>query len=95
MKTPTKVCGNVLGRAWTFVREKGEKTMAEAEENYELPHDVSMARFIVTEVQRVLSLHAELAHYYRSRSRDKATITLLWQKIDEGEAGLRVMGVAL
>lgn len=69
--------------------------MANAEENNELPYEVSMARFIVVEVQRVLSLHAELAHYYRSKSRDKATITLLWEKIDGGEAGLRALGVNL
>lgn len=69
--------------------------MASLEESANLPHDVSMARFIVVEVQRVYALHAELAHYYRVRSKDRATITLLWEKIEEGEAGLRALGVAL
>lgn len=69
--------------------------MANAEESNELPYDVSMARFITVEVQRVMSLHAELAHYYRSKSRDKSTIALLWEKIEGGESGLRALGVTL
>lgn len=69
--------------------------MATSESAFETPHDPELARFIWEEMVRVTKLHGELSYYYRTKSRDKRTIQALWDRIDEGEAGLRVLGVQL
>lgn len=69
--------------------------MTEDEYLDELKYDPDEARWIWEETQRVLALHAELASYYRTKSRDHRTIKMLWEKITEGEAGLRAIGVHL
>lgn len=47
------------------------------------------------EAARVMGLHRELAYMYRTKSRDKRTIAFLWERIEEGEAALRAIGVYL
>lgn len=60
-----------------------------------LYYDIDEARWVVQEVRRVNSLHQELASLYRTKSRDRRTIQTLWRNIEEGEAGLRAIGVRL
>lgn len=47
------------------------------------------------EAARVYRLHNELANLYRSNSTDKRTINTLWERIEEGEAALALVGVNL
>jgi CDP-glycerol glycerophosphotransferase (TagB/SpsB family) len=61
----------------------------------DLYHKLEDARWIWEEAARVYRLHGELASLYRTRSNDKRTIRTLWEKIDEGEAALRLVGVQL
>ncbi len=66
-----------------------------AEDSATLGHDPEEARWIWQEAARVLSLHRELASLYRNKSTDTRTIKKLWELIDEGEFGLRLVGVYL
>lgn len=61
----------------------------------DLQHGLEDARWVWEEAARVLGLHRELAHLYRTRSKDKRTINALWERIEEGEYGLRAIGVYL
>lgn len=60
-----------------------------------LEHDPDDARHIWEEAARVYRLHNELANLYRANSQDKRTIRTLWDRIEEGEYGLRALGVSL
>lgn len=61
----------------------------------DLRHDVDEAREVWQEAARVMGLHRELASMYRSGSKDKRTMGILWERIEEGERGLRRQGVYL
>lgn len=61
----------------------------------ELPFDQDEASVKWKTYHRLMSLHHELASYYRAKSRDRKTIMRLWAAIDELEFELRYMGVAL
>jgi len=61
----------------------------------ELEHSLEDARWVWEEAARILGLHRELAYLYRTKSSDKRTIKALWESIDEGEYGLRAIGVEL
>lgn len=61
----------------------------------DLAHGLDDAKWIWQEAARVYRLHGELASLYRTKSRDKRTINTLWERIDEGEAALRLVGVTL
>lgn len=61
----------------------------------DLKHSVDEARWVWEEAARVMGLHRELAHLYRTHSKDKRTIAQLWELIEQGEYGLRAIGVQL
>jgi hypothetical protein len=65
------------------------------EQKTELPYSTEEARAVWEEVARVYRLHNELANLYRNHSGDTRTIRVLWQRIEEGEAGLAALGVQL
>lgn len=65
------------------------------EERSGLEFDPGEAKWVWSEVARVLALHRELASLYRTRSSDRKTIRQLWELIDEGEFALRTVGVFL
>lgn len=61
----------------------------------DLEYSLDEARWIWEEAAAVMRLHGELASLYRTNSRDKRTIKLLWQQIEQREAALRLAGVYL
>jgi hypothetical protein len=61
----------------------------------DLKHNLEDARWVWEEAARILGLHRELAYLYRTGGRDKRTIRELWERIEEGEYGLRAIGVQL
>lgn len=61
----------------------------------DLWHNPEDAKWVWQEAARILGLHRELANLYRNNSTDKRTIKQLWTLIEEGEYGLRTVGVYL
>ena len=61
----------------------------------DLRHDPEEARKVWEKVARTYGLHNERAVLYRTNSRDKRTINVLWQRIEELEAELALEGVRL
>lgn len=61
----------------------------------QLQYPLEEARWVWEEAARVMRLHGELASLYRAKSRDRGTMNLLWEKIEEGEAALALIGVRL
>jgi hypothetical protein len=61
----------------------------------QLAYTLEEARWVWEETARVMALHRELADMYRNNSRDTRTIRTIWERIEEGEAPLRAIGVSL
>lgn len=61
----------------------------------DLAHEVDEARWVWQEAARLYGLHRELAYLYRTGSKDRRTIDALWDRIEEGEYALKMIGVEL
>jgi hypothetical protein len=60
-----------------------------------LPHDAEHADRQIMKYLKLMRLHHELSSLYRTKSKDRRTISNLWYLIDGLELDLRSEGVAL
>lgn len=63
--------------------------------SHELPYNPRDTEYQIHLYSKLLTLHRELASYYRAKSKDRRTIANLWYHIDGIELELRSMGVEL
>jgi hypothetical protein len=61
----------------------------------ELPHDAEHADRQIMKYLKLMRLHQELSSLYRTRSKDRRSISNLWYHIDGLELDLRSEGVIL
>lgn len=61
----------------------------------ELPYDPIRTEANMQKYIKLMGLHQHLASLYRSKSRDRRTISTLWYYIDGLELDLRAEGVKL
>lgn len=67
--------------------------MGDVDSHDDLVHGLEEARWAWTEAARIQNLHFALAALYRQGGKDKRTIRTLWERIAEGESGLRAAGI--
>lgn len=60
-----------------------------------LPYDMEASERLIQKYLKLQRLHMELSSLYRSRSKDRRTISHLWHLIDGLELDLRAEGVRL
>lgn len=63
--------------------------------NPDLPYDEAHADRVWMKYLKLQGLHMELASLYRTKSKDRKTISTLWYYIDGLELDLRAEGVVL
>lgn len=63
------------------------------EPNENLPYNQDVVDRQILKYLKLMNLHRELSGYYRSRSKDRRSISNLWYHIDGLELDLRAEGV--